>query len=366
MADYSSIFGAITKNVQARIDAASKLNKQLFDSAIYPTFLEWDTPSVSLNFEEIIGTYGISIAAATIGDSSKEPVLGQRGIETYANKVLKHALTTSLTASEYRKVLAILDSKSISPNEAKKQLTDIIWGKTEDVVKGVQAKIDMILLGALSNEGQFTFDDTNNPEGGVKGTINYGMPAGNIATATTEWTDANIASVNPFNDIVDLLAVANEKVKLAYFLISPSKLAWLLKSPMMRAAVLGNNNAAAPLTLSALNNFMESNKMPTFMMIQRTCNVKKGEDVYPVTPWNSKNIVGVPAGKIGKLMNAYADSELRKEPNVTYSMYERIRISQWGVGEQQGTNGTEFTKAESLSLPVFTAINGIYTLKTES
>lgn len=366
MADYSSIFGAITKSVQARIDAASKLHKQLFDSAIYPTYLDWDTPSVSLNFEEIIGTYGISIAAATIGDNSKEPVLGQRGIETYANKVLKHALTTSLTANEYRKVLAILDSKSISGDEAKRQLTEIIWGKTEDVVKGVQAKIDMIFLGALSNEGQFTFDDTNNPEGGVKGTINYNMPAENIATASTEWVDANIESVNPFDDIQDLLAVANEKVELAHFLISPSKLAWLLKSPKMRAAVLGVNNAAAPLTLSALNTFMTSNKMPTFVMVRRTCNVKKGEDVYPVTPWNAKNLVGVPAGKIGKLMNAYADSELRKEPNVTYSMYERIRISQWGVGEQQGTNGVEFTKAESLSLPVFTAINGIYTLKTES
>ena len=364
--DYSSIFGVITKNVQARIDAASKLNKQLFDSAIYHTFLDWDTPSIGLVFEEIIGKYNISVAAATIGDGSKEPVLGQQGLETYTNKVLKHAISRSLTTSEYRKVLAIMNSKNLSQKEVVRQLTDIVWGTTEDAVKGVQAKIDMILLGALSNEGQFTFDDTNNPEGGVKGTINYNMPAGNIATATTEWTDANIESVNPFNDIVDLMDVANEKVALAHFLISPSKLAWLLKSPKMRAAVLGTNNAAAPLTLTALNNFMESNKMPTFMMIRRTCNVKKGDTIYPVTPWNSKNIVGVPAGKIGKLMNAYADSELRKEPNVTYSMYERIRISQWGVGEQQGTNGTEFTKAESLSLPVFTAINGIYTLKTEN
>lgn len=366
MSNYSSIFGAITKSVQARIDAASKLNKQLFDSAIYPTYLDWDTPSVGLNFEEIIGKYGISVAAATIGDGSKEPVLGQQGLETYTNKVLKHAISRSLTISEYRKVLAILDSKSISGDEAKRQLTDIVWGATEDVVKGVQAKIDMIFLGALSNEGQFTFDDTNNPEGGVKGTIDYNMPAGNIATATTEWTEANIASVDPFNDINALMDVANQKVALAHFLIAPSKLSWLLRASKMRAAVFGNDKAAAPLTLSALNSFMESNGLPTFVMIRRTCNVKSGTTITPVTPWNAKNIVGVPAGKIGKLMNAYADSELRKEPNVTYSMYERIRISQWGVGEQQGTNGVEFTKAESLSLPVLTAINGIYTLKTES
>ena len=32
----------------------------------------------------------------------------------------------------------------------------------------------------------------------------------------------------------------------------------------------------------------------------------------------------------------------------------------------QGSNGVEFTKAESLSLPVITEMNGIYTLKTQS
>ena len=48
------------------------------------------------------------------------------------------------------------------------------------------------------------------------------------------------------------------------------------------------------------------------------------------------------------------------------SNYGRIRVSQWGVGETQGSNGVEFTNAESLSLPVITEMNGIYTLKTQS
>ena len=52
---YSSIFGELTKNVQIRFDAASELNKQLFDQVIFEKYLKWDTPTIGLDFEEIIG-----------------------------------------------------------------------------------------------------------------------------------------------------------------------------------------------------------------------------------------------------------------------------------------------------------------------
>jgi hypothetical protein len=39
-----------------------------------------------------------------------------------------------------------------------------MWG-------GVKAAIDKFMLGAISNEGILTLDNTNNPEGGVKTTI---------------------------------------------------------------------------------------------------------------------------------------------------------------------------------------------------
>ena len=39
---YSSIFSKLTKQVQARIDAASELRKRLFDQNDYERFLEWD------------------------------------------------------------------------------------------------------------------------------------------------------------------------------------------------------------------------------------------------------------------------------------------------------------------------------------
>ena len=60
-----------------------------------------------------------------------------------------------------------------------------------------------------------------------------------------------------------------------------------------------------------------------------------------------------------------ANNELKPESDVAYSNYGRIRVSQWHVGETKGANQGEFTKAESLALPVITEMEGIYTLKTD-
>ena len=60
---HSSIFGELTKNVQARIDAASELNKRIFDNVVYRNYLGWDTPTIGLDFEEIIGKFNLTIAA---------------------------------------------------------------------------------------------------------------------------------------------------------------------------------------------------------------------------------------------------------------------------------------------------------------
>ena len=69
---YSSVFGDLTKEVQIRFDAASKLNKQLFDQVIFERFMHWDDPTIELDFEELIGKYNITIAAPTIGENAAD------------------------------------------------------------------------------------------------------------------------------------------------------------------------------------------------------------------------------------------------------------------------------------------------------
>lgn len=363
---FSSLFGALTQNVQARIDAASELNKRIFDNVIYSKYLDWDTPTIGLDFEELIGKYNLTVAASTIGENAKEPILGSYGLETVKERVLNHAITLPMTMQDYRKVLQILDSKSIPDEQKKKQLINLMWGDVTRVVKGVEAKLDIIFLGALSNCGVFTFDNTNNPEGGVRGEINYNMPSSNIASSTTEWTEGNLETVDCMEDIQAVLDAAEDKTILRNILCAPSAISYMCRSKKMKQMIWGTDKSSKIVQLKDINEYMESNGYPQFEKIKRQCQIQNGTKLTPYTPWNAKNIVFVPEGKIGLMKNAYANNELKPEKDVAYSNYGRIRVSQWGVGETKGANYGEFTKAETLALPVITEINDIYTLKTQS
>lgn len=362
---YSSIFGELTKEVQIRIDAATELRKRLFDQNIYERYLDWDVPTIGLNFEELIGQYNLSVAAATLDSKGKEPILGTEGLETLKQKVLTHQMSYSMPIEEYRKVLQILDSRMLTDDQKTQQLINLMWNNVSTVVKSVQSKLDIIFLGALSNKGVFTFNANNNPEGGVRGIIDYKMPPENIASVTLDWADTNKDNVDPFEDIQGVVDAAQDKVTFDKILMSPARLSYLLKSRKMKQVIFGTDKSGTPLLMSGLNEFLRSNDLPVIETVRRITRIQDNGKLSEYKPWNDKNIVFVPAGKLGVIKNAYADNELRQEPGVTYSNYGRIRISQWGKGETDNSNGVEFTKAQSLSLPVITEINGIYSLTVE-
>ncbi|MDR1455303.1 MAG: major capsid protein E [Tannerella sp.] len=368
MADfiYSSLFGELTRQTKLRFDAASLRNRQLFDNVIYPGFFRWDVPGIGLDFSEIIGSYNLTVSAATVDPNSKEPVRVPYGLEELNQKVLKHAHTYAYPIQEYRKVLQILDSRMLDDGERKRQLVQLMWGGVTNAVAGVEAALDKIVLGALSNEGIFTFNASNNPEGGVKTSIDYGMPSQNKKGVTVDWVDANVNTVDVLGDIQAMHNEAFNSTVLSEIWLSSEKLLFVLKAAKLKLSIFGNDRQNTPLTLVELNDFMAKNGMPVFRVIRRKMMIQEQDGrLTPHTPWNGKNVVFVPAGELGVIKNAYTDSELRPEPTVSYSNYGRIRVSQWGVGEAQNTNGVEFVKAEALALPVITAIKGIYSLKTE-
>lgn len=362
---FSSIYGELTQNVQIRFDAASEAHKRLFDTVLYDRFLDWDLPTISLDFEEIIGKYNITIAAPTIGEDAKESIIGSDGLQTMRERMVNHALTLPMTIQTYRKILALLDSKSIPDAAKKQQLIKLMWGDVMTVVGAVHGKLDMIFLRALSNGGVFNFDETTNPEGGVRGTIDYKQPGENIATVTKDWTLNNIETVDCFEDIQAILDAAQDKVALAKILCSPSIISYICRSKQMKKMIFGSDKSSSILLARDLNEWMQSNGFPVFEPIRRQVRILNGTQASVYEPWVKENMVFVPAGKLGVIKTAYSNNEIKPEPGVAYSNQGRIRVSQWGVGETQGSNGVEFTKAESISLPVITEINGIYTLKTK-
>lgn len=362
---YSSIFKELTKTVQLRFDAASEAHKRLFDTVIYPKYLDFDTPTIGLDFEEIIGKYNVSLAAPTIGEDAKEAIIGNDGLQTMRERMVQHAITLPMTIQTYRKILQLTDSKSIPDSAKKQQLIDLMWGDVMTCVNAIHSKLDMIFLRALSNGGVFEFDNETNPEGGVRGTINYQQPKENIATCKTAWTQENLKTVDCFEDIQAILDAAQDKVVLDKILCAPAIISYICRSSQMKKMIFGSDKSSSILLQRDLNEWMQSNGFPTFEPIRRQMRVQNGATATTYEPWVKENMVFVPAGKLGVVKNAYTNNELRPEAGVAYSNNGRVRVSQWGVGETQGSNGVEFTKAELIGLPVITEINGIYTLKTQ-
>lgn len=271
-----------------------------------------------------------------------------------------------MTIQDYRKVLQILDSKSLPDKAKTEQLIKLMWGSSTTVVSSVLAKLDILFLRPLSNEGVVELDDNINPEGGVRGTINFNQPSENIASSRIEWKDANIDTVDCFEDIQGIIDAAQDKTVFGKILCAPSRISYMCRSKKIKQMIWGTDKSAKIVQLKDLNAYMQENSYPVFEPIRRQVRIQKGKLRVPYTPWNEKNMVFIPDGKLGIVKNAWANNELKQEAGVAYSNYGRIRVSQWGVGETQGSNGVEFTKAESLSLPVITEMNGIYTLKTQS
>lgn len=239
---YSSLFGELTRQVQIRFDAASEMNKRIFDNVIYERFLDWDDPTIGLDIEEIIGQYNITIAAPTIGDNSKEPIIGSEGLATLKERIVNHALSKPMTMKTYRKILAILDSKMITDEAKKQRLIKIMWGEVMTVVNAIHAKLDMIFLGALSNEGKFELNEKTNPEGGVRGLISFNQPEANIAASKTQWTDANIETVDCFEDIQAILDAAQDKVEFEKILCAPSRVSYMQRSKKLKQMILALTN----------------------------------------------------------------------------------------------------------------------------
>lgn len=362
--NYSTTFRDIVKVVQLRFDAASEAHKKLFDKVIFQDYLDWDEPTVGLDFDAILGKYNITIAAPTIGDHSSEPAVASDGLDILRDKLLHHAIIRKLSAQDFRKIWQLLDSRSINDKTKTQQLVNTMWGEVTAVVDAVLAKLDIIFLNALTNCGKCTLDSTNNPEGGVSGVIDYKQPADNIVGVTTKWIDTNLSTVDCFEDILGVIDAASH-VQFAKILCAPSLLTYLCKADSTRKLIWGSDKGSRAVVLKDLNDYMLLNGFPIFEPIRRLVRIQDGTIKKDYNPVNEKNLVFIPEGKLGVVKNAYADSELTPEEGVAYSNYGRVRVSQWKTGDLVGSSISEYTKAEAFALPVITEFNGIYTLKTQ-
>ena len=246
----------------------------MFDQNIYERYLDWDVPTIGLNFEELIGQYNLSVAAATLDSKGKEPILGTEGLGDLEAKVLTHQMSYSMPIEEYRKVLQILDSRMLTDDQKTQQLINLMWNNVSTVVKSVQSKLDIIFLGACPTRGYLPLMPIITlKEGYVVLLITRCRPRISLALPLTG-PDTNKNNVDPFEDIQGVVDAAQDKVTFDKILMSPARLSYLLKSRKMKQVIFGTDKSGTPLLMSGLNEFLRSNDLPVIETVRRITRIQ--------------------------------------------------------------------------------------------
>lgn len=359
----SETFGDLTRLVQITFDQASEKQIQLFATSYVDRFMNWDTPQMGLTFNEIIGTYKLTVLASVIGDNASTPLRSYDGAGTFYGQIPRIGHKFPMEASKLRELLQLLETSRISDKAKLQKLQESMFANVADAVKGVKDRLDFIALTALSNDGVVVFNESNNPDG-RRFSVNYEMPSENIRKVKKAWVDTNLTTADPFEDLARIVNDFKGKVEFGAMLMDNSTLLLLAKFTTVKRAIYGTDKMNTPLMLDYLNEQFQRYGLPPIEVISKRNDVLVDGKRTVVNPWNASKVVFVPTGKLGIVKTAFEDSQIMPEENVSYSTYDRgnIVVAQWRTGESKNEIAAEMTQASSRALPVFTTIDGIVSL----
>lgn len=359
----SSMYKNALRQVNFRMEEAAKRNVEIFGKSWYQDHFRVNpTPHTVGEFDTILGNTTMAIAASTINTKSAEPLRALDGFGSIAQKMFTHAHAYRLDADEIRELLIM--SKTLGEKQVLNYVIDKLFNITSRAVEGVRARLDVIILEALKNDGVFTFSSSNDPGSPFVGqSISFGFNnshAGTVGSGNT-WVDANVATVDP---LVEITSVCDQSdVPFEKILISKSDLYYILKTSKMKAYINSVQSVNAPLTPVQLNNFMRSLGLPEFEIVQRKVRVQDGNTVSEYNPFGTGKLIFLPKNEIGTIETRLTDAELGLvSPGVEYSHYGRIEVANYKVGEKENTSYTEITKARLTAAPAMDTIADMYTL----
>jgi hypothetical protein len=359
----SELFGDLTRLVQITFDQASEKQKQLFSQAYTDQLMDWDTPQYGLTFEEIVGTFKLTVLASVIGDNAATPLRSHDGLGTFQGSIPRIGHKFPMQAGKLRELLQMLETKRISDSAKIAKLQETMFANVADAVKGVKDRLDFITLTALSNDGVVTFDESNNPDG-RRWQLNYQLPEANKKFVNAIWNDANLTTADPFADLIEIVNEFKGKVEFGAMLMDNSTALRLARFKTIKQAIYGTDKLNTPLALDYMNQQLSRFGLPPIMVVSKRNDVLVDGKRTAVNPWNTDKVVFIPTGKIGIVKTAFEDSQIMPEENVSYSTYDRgnIVVAQWRTGESKNELAAEMTQASSRALPVFTTIDGIVSL----
>ena len=364
-------FKEALRKVNFRMDEASKQNVEIFGKTwAEKHFTYGNLPHISKDFKTLLGKMHLTIAASTINGRSAEPLRMNKGFEELAQKMFTHAHAYKMEADYIRDLmLRAKAAVNVSEKQVVEYLTNEIFDQQTEVVNGVRARMDIIILEALSNHGKFTFTKENDPQSPFIGTtIDFGFDQskkGTVGSGNT-WIEANKATVDPIKEIQSVLK-QNRLVKPKKILMDYSTLLFMESCDKMKGYLNPTTYPNDPISEERINRWLAEHDMPTIEVVDFICGVQDGDEVYDYIPWKEGQLVFIPQDNLGTIETAYSDAELgMKSDGVQYNHYGRIETRRFVQGEKENSDYAEITKGSMIGAPSFVTAKNIITLDTQN
>lgn len=360
MAVVPSLFGdlAQAQNLQTLIDDQKQL---LYGKSIWRNYLDWGLPQTELTFATAIGRSRIEAAASIVDPDSSAPLRSRRTLEKLEGKIPTMKEKFSLNQDDYRK-LKLLETLPMSDDARVNMLIAKLWDDVENAASSTDKRLDIMFLQGIST---FAIDVSllNNPDGAVFGTVDLLAKPDQKRTVAKVWTDP---TADPFKDIENVVNYAAASGR-EFEEIWIDRETWFgMKNLAAVKSAIGSLYNPAPatsyiVTLSAVNEYLVENQLPTIKIINERRGVEKDGKVETINPFKKENVVFKPAGKLGIVHNAVSIENWEAFQGVNYANYDRTLISKW----RDNDPWREYTQAELNAFPALEQIDGIFLLQTD-
>lgn len=366
--EYNDTFKQAAQRVVFRLEAASKEHINIFGQPWYKKHFTYGAvPHTEKDFKTILGKLYLPVAASTINDRAAEPLRINQGFEDMKQTMFTHAHAYRMSQDEILELMKLADlAEKNSDISAVEYIANELMNQVKAAVEGVDARLDAIILTALSNQGKYTFTADNDPGSPFVGqTISFGMKTANCAEVGSgnEWTDAHLETVDPIAEIEDVLARQTTRIK--KILIDRDTLRFIQRTKAMKGYANSQLYPNQPLSMAMVNRWMADNAYPIFEIVEREVGIQKNDRIVSHTPFKKGQLVFLPEDQIGTIETCLSPAERGlKSDGVKYSYYGRTEVRRLTQGEKENAEYCEITKASLTAAPSMNTIDRILTLDT--
>lgn len=336
----------------------SYVTARQYEALYWPNFFPLKNVN-RLDGKTLIGAVGSRVAAHVISYNSKAPEAGRKATSLLYFDIPKSA------QSRRKSEIEILDHITTRATLGQDAVVEDYFNDIDFVYDSVQARMEWMVLQALSTT-KLQLSTTNNPQGIVNETVlDFGMDTANKKYASTIWSTANVATMDPIKDIKAVVSAARKLgIKFSYVLMDSDAYDLMVAATKFQAYFKNTAlDVVAVMSLDTINRVLKSYILPEIILVDTSVGIEAKSGVVTATnPWSTTHITFIPDMKCGEMYNGPIAEQINKPDGVLLSLKANVSLSI----RTESNPVSVLTKAECNAFPAWSNVDRCFSLYTAS